>query len=125
MPTYKRPSNDKVDPVQLADHLEKHHQFVVDTKLTADALSYELPGHSLKHYLHLLSPVRPGESFGDDEWRVMGRLWYGKRYHHGLVIEVFGEKLDAHMYKIARHLIEDFGHEVRVMIRTLRRARYV
>lgn len=124
MHTFRRANNDKVDRAYLIEHIETHHQFTIDTEMTANALSYELLGHSLKGYFYLLAPVRPGESF-DDEWRVMGRLWYGKRYHHGIVIEVFGEKLESHMHKIARRLMEDFGHEVQVIIRTLRQAKYL
>lgn len=114
-------------------------EFVPDTG-PVDALSYELGGiergGSLNHYFRLLVPIRATEvvqykvTRRDQRaatpgllpaYRVMAVLWYGKYYHRGLALEVFGEDIRDHMTKVAHDLNSYFGNEVPIVVRTLTR----
>ena len=121
----RRPSDGSVNKEQLFEHIETHLGFTVTTKIEADAQSYELLGHGLKHYCYLLAPIRKGESaYSDYKHRIMGILWFGKRYHYGMVIEIFGKSIESHMRDVAKELSAHLDHEVQVVTRTLKNPRF-
>lgn len=121
-----RPFQDGVEGEHLFRALERQHGFKVDTSpdICVDALTYELPGHSLNNYCHLLASTRPGEPV-DRNRRIMGCLWYGTRYADGLALEVFGKDIVDHMTKIANRIQNGFDDEIQVVVRTLKSARYL
>ena len=129
MRTFKRPFNDTVDPEVFHAYIESQLGFTVNTKLPVDATTYELLGRSLRHHCYLLAPIRPTEAvthetLADYKFRIMGLLWYGKKYHHGLVVEVFGRSIEPHMNGIVTRFQQDFDHEVQMVTRIFKTPRF-
>lgn len=100
--------------------------FTVDQAVVY-ADSYELINHSLGNHFRLLSPASNTEivqyaakhnTFPTH--RINAILWFDKYYHVGIVIEILGKDIEDRMIEKAHKFVNHFGHEVPVVIRTLK-----